>query len=398
MKLKKGFWCFLCLSFLLVTTCLAEDVKPNISFEIWQEAAGLLQNYKMSCIIERKPSSSVLELIKTTPPNNKIKNDVSNLFSHYQGSMKVIQSGREARFEMSEQVRRLDIEALSHTTDPFSKPKPSSQYIQVHGNGVFYYYSPLNSTGSVRDHWPMRPQTPISYIMPPSLDGYKIANIDISGTVIDFQHKRENIFRRYYLDSNKGMMPTRIEEYQRTDNASLFLLRFFVVDQYTQDQSGVYLPIEATMHDFASIKKDGSFEWQVEEKYIVKEIEIDPDIPESTFHLKFPQGTKVHDHIVDMSYTVIGENVFSDDMDRSVRTIDKISEKTQSNLQGKILPKEKLASVERFKNNKSTCNGTSGIKKDQRSLSFVFLILIMSLLAVAGIAAAIKKFYFKRST
>jgi hypothetical protein len=294
------------LLFLLNTVAHGSD--PRFSCEAWRTSSQMADNFIVSYSINRTPTPTTISRITPTIAEEKYREQVVHMYSQAQGLLKLTKKGAQIRFDQIEESAAINLDYKASQSSPFCAFKKTDEHTEIHGNNVFYYYSPMHHSGCIRSEWQYKPSTPISRISTPDLSVLDTKILDSNKNIVEIRNKESSYAIKYYLDSQNGMMPQKIEYYQVLPDGNLFLYQFFVVEKYKQTDNGSYIPEECTLYDYAH--SDGnSTTWEVEEKYKLNQLEVDTDIQNSEFVFKFPAGTRVDDYIANVSYRVLETGV-----------------------------------------------------------------------------------------
>jgi len=96
---------------------------------------------------------------------------------------------------------------------------------------------------------------------------------------------------RLWIDASRGFRPRRIQEYW----ASGEIRKVSEFQEFQKYRDDVWLPHKITVKLYSSKAIRGeSFQWN-QTTYIVKEIEVNPQIPDNAFTFDFPSDVRIYD-------------------------------------------------------------------------------------------------------
>jgi len=105
------------------------------------------------------------------------------------------------------------------------------------------------------------------------------------------EDESENGKTRLWIDASRGFRPRRIQEYWASGEIRI-VSEFQQFQKYRDD---VWLPHKMTSKLYSSKAITGeSFQW-TQTTDTIKEVEVDPEVPDSTFVFDFPEGVRIYD-------------------------------------------------------------------------------------------------------
>jgi len=209
------------------------------------------------------------------------------------GSLRVSRSG--GTLDRNAGLQRYERNSRSPEQSTDGLLAKSSNYVKVHGDGVFYCFYPSRKSGAILKESRRDDHYPIVEVLPPDPATSCLEKVDETGTVLDFRSEDSQLIR-YHLDPEQGMMPVRIEYHQILENGELFLFRFYTVEEYTQTEKAVFVPSKCTLHDLAHVRDDGSLSVLKRSRYVLATFEDVETFEPEEFIFAFPEGTRVRNN------------------------------------------------------------------------------------------------------
>ena len=95
----------------------------------------------------------------------------------------------------------------------------------------------------------------------------------------------------WWIDADRGFRPRRIQIYW--PDGEIHKVEKF--DDFREHDEGVWLPHKITNQQYSSTARRGKrFQW-TDTTYTIQEVQVNPDISDSTFNIGFPSGTRIYD-------------------------------------------------------------------------------------------------------
>lgn len=144
--------------------------------------------------------------------------------------------------------------------------REGESYVEIHGDGIYFGYSPDRHIGAVWPRWDTRTDYPVATVVPPDPTTTRLVRVLEPGNVLDFVTDFDDLYR------------------------------YFTVEQYARTINGAILPAEATIHDLARMREDGSIDEKIRKTYLMTGYEEDVQFGPNEFTYDFPEGTRVRDN------------------------------------------------------------------------------------------------------